>query len=376
MQEFRFFPTELLSAHIIIPTSVNHEYKTNAKGAFYRNALYIKKYHSPQPDPTANPVIFFHGGPEFINQEEYKEMTVYFTQRGHSFYIPEIEGSGMYSRPEYPIGFDPATIPEELKLFGLHGTGCNGLNEFIMNYADDVRDVIDFVSKQHPGKKVNIITHSAGGHQLLRTLQQTPNQRDKIDLICIVAGTSDMGANRFWTKRAILASSKNEEWFYQELQTGCSYHLLSEANQNQSSFEITKKNNPAINQQMNQFISVHYGDLSKMPPMLIVHAKDDKSVFFQNSVVLYKKVRQQAGTAHGLFLEKGGHAVIKSDGDSETRDLVLSKIHHFFTNPLMEMQDDLGQIQYEDVLSDHDLFIKDKVEYIQKKINEPSAYII
>jgi hypothetical protein len=43
----------------------------------------------------------------------------------------------------------------DLKLLELIKWDDSGLNEF-RNYVDDIKDVIAYVSKQHPGKKINV----------------------------------------------------------------------------------------------------------------------------------------------------------------------------------------------------------------------------
>nr|MBA2651092.1 hypothetical protein [Tatlockia sp.] len=283
--------------HIIIATSIPHHYE-GEEGQVTRNAVYLKKYGCGEQEK--NPIIFFHGGPSIVNQEQFSDFTHYFTQKGHTVYIPEIEGSGMYMwESQWPLGFDPAIIPENLELLSLNKCMTSGLNEFTRNYAYDVKDVINHVAELHPGKKINVVAHSLGCHHLLRTLQYFPELNQKIEAISNIAGTYDYGINRFWRAFKIWKEGDSIEdcqWeFYQELEAQSQLGLKSRANENQAGPSISATDNPSVCSKLNSEVSVHYGDLSLFPPMLVLHAADDEQVFFQSSILLTEKIKQQEG---------------------------------------------------------------------------------
>jgi pimeloyl-ACP methyl ester carboxylesterase len=359
-----FSEQNTIISHIVIPTSVEHSYENSRHGKAIRNALYIKKYESNKSNQ--NPIVFFHGGPEIVNEEQFSIMQNYFTQRGYTFYIPEIEGSTMYaSSNKLPKEFELTMIPSGLKLLELNKFNATGLNEFSKNYADDVKDVLEEISKRHPGKKINIIAHSLGSHQVLRTLQHYPELSNKIEAVCSVAGTSDIGANRFInTLKDAPPPHCSRDMFESLIRIESSRFLKSSANENQAGPNIDKHNNPCMNQQMNQAISVLYGDVSRFPALLIVHAVDDKTVFFQSSILLQQKIQQSGSIAHGLYFSTGAHQFIKNEGKPEIRIQALEGMEGFFNQPTQKIERDFSQLQYEDVYSQHQLFLQDKESYL------------
>lgn len=356
--------------HIVIPTSVVHRYEHREFGTATRNALYIKKYKSTSKVQEQNPVVFFHGGPGFVNEEQFSIMQNYFTNRGHAFYIPEVEGSSLYSGGVLPKGFVPSTLSStDLKLLDLAMWNESGLNEFTKNYVDDIKDVLACVSEEHPGKKINVITHSLGGHQVLRTLQQASEFNNKIAVICNIAGVSNIGASRFWftLNKALMSDDGNPELFYTLLNEQDIRFFKSKANENQEGSIIDKYNNPSVNQQMNEEFSVIYGDLSHFPPILFLHATDDKAVFFQGTLLLQKKIQENNCIANGFYFTKGGHQFIKNEGDPEIRSLALEKMNDFFQHPAKNINNDLSQLFYEDVLSEFSQFLQDQETYLNSK---------
>lgn len=363
---------DIIVTHNVIPTSIEHYYENHEHGTAIRNALYIKKYESYSNGQEQNPVVFFHGGPGIVNEEQFSIMQNYFTKLGHAFYIPEVEGSGMYSRGTLPKGLDSTMISTDLKLLELKKYNQSGLNEFTKNYVDDIKDVLDYVSKQHLGKKINVITHSLGGHQVLRALQQAPELNDKIEAICNVAGTSDVGANRFWcTLNQVLTGGVNSSnLFYCLLEEAHIRFLKSLANENQTGPVIDQNTNPSVNQQMNEELSVIYGDVSHFPPILFLHATDDKSVFFQGSVLLQNKIQEHGKIVQGFYFAKGDHQFIKNEGNPEIRNVALEKMNEFFQQPTKELSNDLSQLSYEDVMSEHSLFLQNKDTYLSNKFPE------
>lgn len=332
-EQFGFFQSQhrthnqTVVSHIIIPASVEHRYENSNQSKALRNALYIKSYESNGSDQ--NPVVFFHGGPEIVNQEQFSIMQSYFTQRGHTFYIPEIEGSAMYARAGMlPTGFEPGLIPPGLKLLELQQLGGTGLNEFTRNYADDIKDVLDEISRRHPDKKIDVITHSLGGHHLLRSLQHYPDLSQKINGICNVAGTVDIGANRF------INTLKNtpRSIFELRLEIESIRFVKSCANENQDGPRIDRNSNPSVDQHMNGQLSVLYGNTTCFPPILFLHATDDQNVFFQGSLSLQQKMQQNGCIAHGLYFSSGGHQFIKNEGDPEVRVRALEAMEDFFNS--------------------------------------------
>jgi len=356
--------------HVVIPTSVVHHYEHREFGTAIRNALYIKKYKSTSQEQEQNPVVFFHGGPGFVNEEQFSITQNYFTNRRHPFYIPEVEGSGMYSRGALPKGFDPLTISStDLKLLEIKKWDESGLNEFTKNYVDDIKDVLVYISKQHPGKKINVITHSLGGHQVLRALQQASELNDKIGAICNIAGVSNMGASRFWfTLNKAIMSDGNSELFYKLLNEQDIRFFKSKANENQDGTVIDKNNNPSVNQRMNEEFSVIYGNLSHFPPILFLHSTDDKAVFFQGTMLLQKKIQENKSIAHGFYFMKGGHQFIKNEGDPEIRSLALEKMNDFFHQPAKDLSNDLSQLSYEDVSSEFSQYLQSRETYLNNKL--------
>ena len=371
---------KVVATHIVIPTSVVHHYDDGRGKTATRNAIYIKKYESTNQEINSeakNPLVFFHGGPCIVNQEQFSILTSHFTQRGYTVYIPEIEGSLMYyEENQVPDGFVPSMVPEHLKLLSLNGFYASGLNEFTKNYADDVKDVIEHVSKQHANKKVNIVAHSLGCHQVLRTLQHVTDLNQKIEAICNVAGSYDNGVNRFRVGLNDMAYYSDIEAasraFYRTIEGDSENYFKSRgANANQPGPEITKSANPIVNQQMNEEISVCYGDVTGFPPILLLHAKDDKSVFFQSSVLLYAKIQQQGAVVNGLFLDTGGHQFIKNEGDAEIRNRAFVKMYNFFNNPMQKTHEDLSTLDYDDVVAERTLFLANQEAYLQSKFSPP-----
>jgi len=247
---------------------------------------------------------------------------------------------------------------------------ASGLNEFIKNYADDVKDVITYISNKESGKKINVIAHSLGSHQLLRTLQEFKNLNSKIRAICCIAGSYDMGANRFnATFNKVDTSGSFEhyaDYFYDDLRWECERFFKSKANQHQYGVTISKTNNPALVPEMNENISVHYGPLDCFPPLFLVHAKDDPNVFFQNSILLGKKTEQHThSVVGGLFLEKGGHHFLKDTGNAEIRIQAFNAINNFLSEPGSAcFKENLDTISYENVMEKHSLFLKDQNTYL------------
>lgn len=357
--------------HIVIPTSVEHHYEHLKFGTATRNKIYIKKYSSPLNEQEQNPIVFFHGGPGIVNEEQYSITQQYFTNRGHAFYIPEVEGSAMYSRGALPQGFDPSTMcSTDSKLLEITKWGESGLNEFTQNYVDDIKDVLVNITKEHPGKKINVITHSLGGHQVLRTLQQAPELNTKIEGICDIAGVSNIGASRFWfTVNKTLMAKGDAKLFYELLNEQDIRFFKSKANENQDGLVIDKNNNPSVNQQLNERFSVIHNDLAHLPPILFLHALDDQAVTLQSSVLLQQKIQENNGLAYGFYFPKGGHQFIKNEGDPEIRNIALKKIHDFFQQPTKDLSNDLSQLTYEDVMSEFSQFIQDQETYLNNKLS-------
>jgi pimeloyl-ACP methyl ester carboxylesterase len=371
--DLSLFPSKNKSAndsnnHIVIPTSVEHHYEHREFGRAIRNALYIKKYNSTSKEQE-HPVVFFHGGPGVVNEEQFSIMQNYFTDRGHTFYIPEVEGSKMYSEGALPKGFDPSTIHSTHKLLEIIKWNESGLNEFTKNYVDDIKDVLAYVSEQHPGKKINVITHSLGGHQVLRALQHVSELSYKIEAVCNVAGVSNMGASRFLftLNKTLSMVNGNSEQFYKLLNDQNIRFFKSKANENQVGLVIDNTNNPSVNQRMNAEFSVIYGDLTHLPPILFLHALDDNLVAFQGTIELQKKIQENNGIAHILHFPKGGHQFIKNEGDEEIRSLALEKMNEFFKQPTKDRSNDLSQLTYDDVLSEFKQFHQDPETYLNNK---------
>ncbi|MBA2710609.1 MAG: alpha/beta hydrolase [Tatlockia sp.] len=271
-----------------------------------------------------------------------------------------------------PLGLNVEEIPKHFKLPHLDGSG---LNEFTKNYAIDIKDVINYVSEHHPQQKILVIAHSLGGHQLLSSLQHYPDLNQKIEAICNVAMTADMGMNRFWSN---LPRYSAEHFyvhiFYHQIQIDCEDKIKSKVNKSQSGPEITKENNPVVNRHMNQELSVIYGDLGNFPPMMLIHAKDDQSVFFQGTVLLYEKSLSQGAVVNALFLESGGHQFIKNEGSLEIQRSVFEKISEFFQNPLKKSPIDLPHFQYEDVKSAYERFIQDNIKFLTETYPNAPMY--
>lgn len=353
--------------HIVLPTSVVHHYEHSEFGTAMRNALYIKKYKPTFNKQEQNPVVFFHGGPGFVNEEQFSITQNYFTKLGHAFYIPEVEGSAMYSKGAFPKGFNPLT--GNAKLLELTRWNESGLNEFNQNYVDDIKDVLAYVSEQHPGKKINVITHSLGGHQVMRALQKAPELSNKINGICNIAGVSNMGASRFWftLNKTLKLPDGNAEQFYEFLTEQDVRFFKSKANENQDGCVIDKNNNPAVDPQMNKAFSVIHGNLSHFPPIIFLHAIDDEAVFIQGTVELQKKIQENNCIAQGFYFTKGGHQFIKNEGDSEIRNISLEKMNDFFQQPTKDISNDVNQLSYKDVLSEFSQFIHDQETYLNNK---------
>ncbi|MBA2655785.1 MAG: hypothetical protein H0U70_02235 [Tatlockia sp.] len=371
MQErFTHSTNENLVEHLIIPTSIPHHYDGN-EGQVTRNAVYMKKYGSQAQG--GNPIIFFHGGPLIVNKEQYSDLTNYFTQKGHAVYIPEIEGSGMYYKESnWPVGFDPSLIPTNLELLSLNKYWDSGLNEFIKNYAFDIKDIINHITELHPDTKISIVAHSLGCHHLLRSLQFFPELNQKIAAITNIAGTYDYGVNRFWRAFDIWKEGDSLEhsqhMFYTELELQSKTGLKSRGNQNQAGPSLSATNNPSINLELNKEVSVHYGDLSHFPPMLLLHATDDEQVFFQSSILLAKKIKNQGNCLiKELYFESGGHQFIKNEGSLEIKEQAFKAIEIFFNNPEKIISKDWSHFKFADVFQEHSLFLENQDHYFHSR---------
>jgi pimeloyl-ACP methyl ester carboxylesterase len=363
--------------HIIVPASRNHDYR-DEEGEMVRNAVYIKKYVLASCNQEKNPVVFFHGGPGIANEEQFSKMQRHFTNEGHAFYIPEIEGSKMYSKGKLPQGFYPE-MSGKYNLLDLKEIGETGLNEFNKNYMIDVLDVLNEISTLHPTKKSNVIAHSLSSHHVLRTLQNHPELKDKIASICCIAGTYDMGLNRFWVslniaKEGYGTSSRNlQEFsneFYFSVENSCRDFLKSRANQGQEGPTISDKINPVLDQDMNKNISVLHHDVSNFPPILLMHAEDDESVCTQCSVLLQNKIEAANGCVYGIYFKEGGHQFIKDEGKQTVRESALQSMNCFFndSNKRLNNEVNTSDLDYTDVRFEHNKFLKSPDDYLKTSL--------
>lgn len=367
------------ATHLVIPTSVVHEYalgyddevsvEDRSEDEEYkasRGAVYLKKYQPKRE--IKNPIVFFHGGPGLVNQGQFSELISYFLNQGHTFYVPEIEGSGMYFKGLFPEGFDREAIPPGLNLLELNELKETGLNEFIQNYTHDVKDILNAVLDRHPGQQINLIAHSLGGHQLMRTLQLMPELKEKIGSICLVASMVDAGANRFYqVLETASQTGAKAETFYESLVHDSKRFFKSAANFKQEGPKIDAGNNPAVDPTMNQAISVLYSDLSNFPPILICHAADDKQVFIQGSVLLFNKIKELGGQAHCIFWKTGGHQLLNNQGSMMNVE-ILNRIALFFHNETIGLDSTLLELSHEDVIAEHKAFLEDQGAYLIKKL--------
>jgi alpha-beta hydrolase superfamily lysophospholipase len=358
MIPYNFFSKiEAETQHIIIPLKSEKNYQEGIKN-YTRNAVYMKQYKSANSNKDLPPLIFFHGGPVVRNQEQFSELVEYFTDTGQTVYIPEIQGSSSYYEGKFPKGFDIVSmIPEGLNLVTPYSGGCSGINEFEKNYLDDIQEVINYVYQVHGKKKINVIAHSLGGHHLFRSLQHDDSLNYLIESIGCIACTFDIGLNRFSISerdslctiemagqqfnttlpQAVINTfpdflSNMVSSFYRRLESSNKRFIKSSVNSHQSGPSITQKYNSSTNSALNQEISVIYNDLSRFPPLFIIHANDDTQVLFEISEQFYTRLKESHSIS-ALFLKNGEHGFIKNDGKKDVRDLVLTKLHEFFLNP-------------------------------------------
>ena len=121
--------------------------------------------------------------------------------------------------------------------------------------------------------------------------------------------------------------------FYRRLESSNKRFIKSSVNTHQSGPAITKEYNSSTNSALNQEISIIYNDLSKFPPLFIIHANDDTQVLFEISEQFYNRLKKFHSIS-ALFLKNGEHGFIKNDGMKDARDLVLNKWHEFFLSAL------------------------------------------
>ena len=111
------------------------------------------------------------------------------------------------------------------------------------------------------------------------------------------------------------------------------------------------------------------------PPLFLVHAKDDENVFFQNSILLGKKIQQHVhSVVGGLFLEKGGHQFLKDTGNPEIRMHTFNAIKNFFLEPGNTcFQENLDKIDCENMMEQYSLFLKDQKTYLLNHYNKSQS---
>lgn len=365
-----FKPAPMSVQHIVIPTSVEHAYINSDNQQVIRNALYMKSYELESTlSKPKTPVIFFHGGPNLSNQEQYSPLVNYLTDKGYTVYIAEIEGSESYARGQFPPGFDLAQIDKGLNL-SAHPEAENGLNEFTMNYADDVKDVIEAVRQRHPDLNINLIAHSLGCHHVFRTLQKYPDLNEHINAVSSIAGTYNMGANRFWKclndsllrinscpeslerllnnpnipderKTTIIKLQENIisnmiDSFYQSLTKDCQDFLLSSKDIKP---QITADYNPSVTIELNESVSVCYNNLDNLPPVLLAHALDDSNIPLELTVKLYQQFQAIDHSVSLLTFKEGGHSFIKKEGNgTQAQKILFESIIQFFKQPRKNIQ--------------------------------------
>nr|MBA2651855.1 ankyrin repeat domain-containing protein [Tatlockia sp.] len=73
-----------------------------------------------------------------------------------------------------------------------------------------------------------------------------------------------------------------------------------------------------------------------------------------------------------LFLETGGHQIIKNDGIKEIKDKVFKTMELFFNNPEKIVIEDWSHLKYDDVFAEHSLFLEDQDFYFRSRFTQRS----
>jgi alpha-beta hydrolase superfamily lysophospholipase len=279
-----------------------------------RNWVHISRY-TPDTEVTENPpsIIFLHGGPEVKNEGQFDQFISQFTNNGFNVYVPEIIGSSYYPGRD---GMDA--------------------NEYKQNYRTDIQAVINHMEENSPGKKY-AITHSLGCHQLLRFLSH-PESKFNFEAASTIGGAWDLGANR------LFATTKGKNWkdfprnhidltLMSSTQRSC---LGIYAKLEGDEKPMTRSYNVGVDRELNKRFSVLYqvDQSTKIPPLQLIHAKDDKQVSFSLSLKMFEALKFHDHTVAGYFLSTGDHGFIKNPLDSTAPDTTAGIRQHAAENIL------------------------------------------
>jgi hypothetical protein len=308
-----------------------------------------------------------------INQEQFSEFISYFTQKGYTVYIPEIEGSLLYCERQLPEGFNTDWFQQGNFPDNLSGSG---LNEFTQNYSFDVKDVINYITKTHPSTKIDIIAHSHGVHQIMRSLQIHEDLKEHIHTVTNIAGSYNVGLSKFWRginyadKLSLQEESDYERNFYKQVKYNCTDFFKSFSHiMNDKENNMTEKYNPVVNESLNNSFSSYYNSIENFPKFLFIHALDDKNICAQDSILMYIKFRNNGGQASLLLLEKGEHCFIENDDKfCYMIKEVSSKIASFLESPHSNQINNEALLSTcEDVKTEYENFMLNQEEYLRNR---------
>ena len=328
---------------IPLPVSYEFEHKTrNDNGeeltlSGKRSAVFVRKYFL-QGEVETKPLIFFHGGPDIINEGQFNHFIEFMITKGHTIYVCEIAGSSLYSKmASYPLDCTEEIkqkIDQELKdLARLNEKAkkmFTGLNEFEQNYIVDVSTIIDYVHDQQiSAQPINIVCHSIGFHHVLRSLQKKPELHKKVDSLVDIAGTYDFALNRWWHRWVQNSYNSSIIVVLTDFSEDCLSYLQSPPSSKETGHAFTTTSNPVVTPDNYLPFSVCKFSLENAPRTLIIHGGEDSNVDPMQSRRLERDLKKANKEVAALFYPHSRHEIIKNLDESKNEEQAQEQTHCF-----------------------------------------------